>query len=204
MLRTRLLRSFAAIAGALIIASCSDSSPVAPSNATAFDNSANLLGGLTGPLLNPSELQLKAVPWSSQRESSITVSKAIGPAGGVIAIPATGLTVVVPPGAVDRSITISITADPKYVAYTMEPAGTHFLRDIVVTQLLNPTSIFGQPLNNQLYAAYIADDNSDLGGVLSVQELEPSRTIFSVLSPLLPVAQVWLVRHFSKYILASG
>jgi len=40
--------------------------------------------------------------------------------------------------------------------------------------------------------------------VVSPTVIEPSRTIFSVLSPLLPQAQVWIIRHFSRYMLASG
>ena len=86
----------------------------------------------------------------------------------------------------------------------MEPAGTQFQKDVRVTQLLNTTSIFGLPLGANLYAAYIADDNVDLSGVLPVLELEPSTTIFSSLSLLLPQAEVWTIRHFSRYILASG
>jgi len=37
-----------------------------------------------------------------------------------------------------------------------------------------------------------------------VLEIEPSTTIFSALNPLLPQAQVWVIRHFSRYMLASG
>ena len=86
----------------------------------------------------------------------------------------------------------------------MEPAGTQFQKDVTVTQSLLSTSIVGQPLKSQLYAAYIADDNVKLSGnKVPVIEIEPSRTIFSALSPLLPQAQVWTIRHFSRYMLAS-
>jgi hypothetical protein len=43
-----------------------------------------------------------------------------------------------------------------------------------------------------------------LSGNVPVDELQPSQTIFSLLNPLIPVAQVWIIRHFSRYMLASG
>jgi hypothetical protein len=137
-------------------------------------------------------------------DGPLTVSQTIDQAGGTISIPQTGLTIEFPAGAVTAPVAITVTADAKYVAYKMEPAGTQFGKDVRVTQLLDPTSIFGVPLLGGLYAAYVADDGVNLSGVLPVLELEPSTTIFSLLSPLLPQAEVWTIRHFSRYILASG
>ena len=193
MPRLRLFRSFAALAGALLIASC-----VAPD-----------LANPTAPVATPSvadalNLQLTAVRWKQQLDGPIAVSQTIDQTGGTISIPQTGLTIQFPAGAVTSPVAITVTADPTYVAYKMEPAGTQFLKDVRVTQLLNTTSVFGLPLTSALYAAYIADDGADLSGVLPVLELEPSNTIFSLLSPLLPQAEVWTIRHFSRYILASG
>jgi hypothetical protein len=85
----------------------------------------------------------------------------------------------------------------------MDPAGTQFLKDVTVTQSLSATSLSGAPLRSQLYAAYIADDNIKLSGKVPVIEIEPSKTIFSPSSGL-PEAQVWIIRHFSRYMLASG
>jgi hypothetical protein len=86
----------------------------------------------------------------------------------------------------------------------MEPTGTKFLKDVTATQLLSTTSLSGSSLRSQLYVAYIADDSVNLSGKVPVLELEPSATIFSVLTPLLPQAHVWTIRHFSRYMLASG
>jgi hypothetical protein len=149
-------------------------------------------------------LQLKAVPWKHQLDGPITVSQTIDASGGTISIPETGLTIEFPGGAVLSPVVITVTADEKYVAYKMEPAGTQFRKGVRVTQLLDGTSIGGSPLTSDLYAAYIADDGVNLSGLLPVLELEPSTTIFSLLSPLLPHAEVWTIRHFSRYILASG
>jgi hypothetical protein len=86
----------------------------------------------------------------------------------------------------------------------MEPSGTRFAKDVTVTQQLNTTTLSGQPLHGLLYVGYIGDDNAKLTGHIPVLELEPSKTIFSPLSALVPEAHVWIIRHFSRYMLASG
>lgn len=194
MPRLRLFSSFAPLAGAFLIASC-----VAPdiANPTAPVATISSVGDAL-------DFQLTAVTWKQQLDAPITVSQTIDQAGGTITFPETGLTIEFPAGAVTSPIAITVTADVKYVAYKMEPAGTQFLKDVRVTQQLNTTSVFGLPLTSALYAAYIADDSVNLSGALPVLELEPSTTIFSLLSPLFPQAEVWTIRHFSRYILASG
>ncbi|HEX9220924.1 MAG TPA: hypothetical protein VF858_10610 [Gemmatimonadaceae bacterium] len=151
-----------------------------------------------------SSLQLEALWWKDTYDRQISVSKTIDASGGTISIPQTGLTVSFPRGALQSALKITITADKDYVAYKFDPAGTQFLKDVTVTQALDNTTVFGEPLRTQLYAAYIADDNLKLSGTLPVLEIEPSTTIFSALNPLLPQAQVWVIRHFSRYMLASG
>jgi len=194
MPRLRLFSSVAPLAGALLIASC-----VAPDLANPTAPVATI-----SAVADALDFQLTAVTWKRQLDGPITVSQTIDSAGGTISIPETGLTIEFPAGAVASPVAITVTADEKYVAYKMEPAGTQFGKDVRVTQLLDTTSIFGLPLYSALYAAYIADDSLDLSGALPVLELEPSTTIFSLLSPLFPQAEVWTIRHFSRYILASG
>ncbi len=207
MFRLGLRRSLVIAIGTLVLVSCSEggiSAPTAPSAVASKVSPASLQldkHSLTGPVTDAFQLDLKAVWWKKQYKTVISVSKTIDQAGGTISIPATGLTVSFPAGAVTGPINITITSDQKYVAYKMEPTGTRFLKDVTVTQLLNTTSIFGEPLRNQLYAVYIADDNVKLSGKVPALEIEPSTTIFS---GLLPQAHVWIIRHFSHYMLASG
>lgn len=202
----KLLRFFAALSGAVILASCAD--PLAPrlsapAGVEASHNSGSgNLGSLLGAATDAANLELRAVWWSKNHKSTIRVSKSIGPDGGVISIPATGFKMEFPAGSVRSAITITVTADDKYVAYRMEPSGTQFLRDVTITQSLGVTSLSGSPLRGQLFAAYIADDNIKLSGKVPVLEIEPSKTIFSPLSGL-PEAHVWIIRHFSRYMLAS-
>ena len=194
MSRVGFFRSLAVVAGAFIIASCSAAgiSDPTPNQET-----------VAAPITDPSKLDLRAVWWKNQYRD-VKVSKTIDQSGGTISIPETGLTLSFPAGAVSAPVTITITADESYVAYKMEPTGTQFLKDVTATQQLNTTTIFGSPLRSPLYAAYIADDSVSLSGRVPVLEIEPGTTIFSVLSSLLPQAHVWTIRHFSRYMLASG
>ncbi|HEX6628561.1 MAG TPA: hypothetical protein VF105_11415 [Gemmatimonadaceae bacterium] len=195
MLRLRLFRSFGSLVGALLIASCAapdlanPTAPLASGIPTAAD--------LSGP-------SLRAVSWKEPLAGPVVVSKTINEFGGTISIPQTGLTIDFPAGAVSSAVTVTVTADARYVAYKMEPAGTQFGKDVRVTQALSATSLSSLPLGSSLYAAYIADDGVDLSGILPVLEILPSNTVFSLLPPLVPQVEVWSIRHFSRYILASG
>ena len=205
MLRLRLFRSFGSLVGALLIASCADpalQSLTAPAD-TSGDRS-HVTSAVTGALSNPADLELHALWWSKKHKTHVKVSQLVDQSGGHVSIPETGFTMDIPAGALTAPLTITVTADDKYVAYKMEPTGTQFQKDVTVTQELRNTTVAGQPLRTQLYAAYIADDNAKLSGKVPVLEIEPSTTIFSPLNPLLPQAQVWIIRHFSRYMLASG
>lgn len=204
MIIARLFRSLPAILGAFVLASCSDAgfpTPTAPVEASAEGGSGS--SDLTESQTSSGGLELRALWWDREHKG-VRVTRTIGPSGGTIAIPETGLTMSFPAGAVAAPISITITADEDYVAYKMDPAGTTFLKDVTVTQSLSKTELGLRPLQKQLYAAYIADDRVSLSGTVPFLELEPTETIFSLLNPLLPQAQVWIIRHFSRYMLASG
>jgi ZU5 domain len=208
MNRFSLFRSAGVLLGALIISSCLDSGlygPTAPISAVSERSSerTRTTPSATSTPTDTTGLALHALWWRQSYWNVVSASKTIDASGGTISIPETGLTVSFPQGALTAPLKITVTADAQYVAYKFEPAGTTFLKDVTVTQLLNNTTIFGQPLRNQLYAAYIADDNQTLSGTVRAQEIEPSTTIFSPDSGL-PQAQVWIIRHFSRYMLASG
>jgi len=198
MIRNRLLRSFAFLAGAILIASCGkDSGPPGVTGPSGQSDPA-----LSGPAVDAAGRQFNALWWGHSLSSGVQVSKTIDQSGGVLTIPETGLTMDFPAGAVSGPITITVTADQTYVAYKMDPAGTKFLQDVTVTQSLSNTNISGQPLQSQLYATYIADDSVSLSGRVPVIEIEPSKTVFSPNSSL-PQSHVWIIRHFSRYMLAS-
>ncbi|HEY3134230.1 MAG TPA: hypothetical protein VGJ47_06320 [Gemmatimonadaceae bacterium] len=198
MLRTRFLRAFAALTAAILIASCaSDSSAPDPTGLSGPD------AALTDHSVDAGGREFHALWWKHNLSSVVRVSKTIDKSGGVLTIAETGLTMEFPAGAVSGPITITVTADQKYVAYKMDPAGTQFLKDVTVTQALSTTELSGQTLQNQIYATYIADDSISLSGSVPVLEIEPSKTLFYPNSAI-PQAQVWIIRHFSRYMLASG
>jgi hypothetical protein len=211
MLRLRLFRSFGSLVGALLIASCADpalQTLTAPVDVVAAQGPGS--GSITSSLTSSvnaaaaNDLELHALWWSKKAKTQVKVSQRVDKSGGRITIPETGFTMDIPAGALSAPLTITVTADDKYVAYKMEPTGTQFLKDVTVTQSLRTTTVAGQPLRTSIFAAYIADDNAKLSGKVPVLEIEPSRTIFSPLNALVPEAQVWIIRHFSRYMLASG
>jgi len=196
MLRSKVVRSFAAIVGSIFIASCATDSGV-PDAAGPPDL------GLSGPAIDAAGRQFDALWWNQNLSAVVQATKTIDQSGGVLTIPETGLTMEFPAGAVSGPLTITVTADQQYVAYKMDPAGTKFLKDVTVTQSLSNTKLSGQPLQSQIYATYIADDSVSLSGRVPVIEIEPSKTVFFPNSSV-PQAQVWIIRHFSRYMLASG
>src|SRR5256885_8585767 len=189
------VRFFAALTAAILVASCGGSG--------APDLAGPSSSGLSGPATDAAGRQLDALWMKLDLGTVVQVSKTIDQSGGVLTIPETGLTMEFPAGAVSGPITITVTADQQYVAYKMDPAGTQFLKDVTVTQSLSNTTVAGQPLQSQLYATYIADDSISLSGRVPVVEIEPSKTVFYPNSAL-PEAHVWIIRHFSRYMLASG
>lgn len=207
MFRSGLVRSFLAITGVFLMASCSDgviSGPAETANTLSAPASPQFgIQDFLGHVEDAAHLRLKAVWWKNSHQRVVKVSRTIDPSGGTISIPETGLTLVFPAGAVAAPIRITVTSDDRYVAYKMEPSGTRFLKDVIATQLLAPTELAGEPLRTQLYAAYIADDKLNLGGIIRALEIEPSLTIFSPRSRH-PVVEIWIIRHFSRYMLASG
>jgi hypothetical protein len=197
-------RSVSVLVAAVLISSCSDSVLQSPTSPIDPSSALDKTGGITGAVPDTGIL-LKALWWNRdwKPQAIVTVKQTINPSGGVIAVPQTGLTISFPAGAVTAPLEITVTSDDKYVAYRMEPSGTQFLKDVTVTQLLSFTQVAGAPLRNPLFAAYIPNDTLSLIGKIPVLEIEPSQTILSPLTGL-PEAQVWLIKHFSRYMLASG
>ena len=211
MIRSALYRSVSVLLWAILISSCSDGAfkaPTAPVDALAAKSAgASDKGPSLGRLPSAQgNVELKALWWKKKHDiNGVAVSRQIGPSGGTIELPANGLTIVFPAGALKDTKTITVTPDDKYVAYKMEPSGTTFDQDVTVTQLLSFTEMAGTPLRTQLYAAYIRDDNAKLSGKVTVSttDLQVSHTVMSLLTGL-PEAEVWVIRHFSRYMLSSG
>lgn len=75
--------------------------------------------------------------------NDVVVTATIGNAGGTIVIPETGLTLVVPKGAIGKTdLTITVTAlAGNTIAYEFEPHGTKFAKPLSVIQSLDGTRV---------------------------------------------------------------
>jgi hypothetical protein len=184
--------------GLALLSACSGepSSPVAPI-ATPSSNNADLLGTVTG-LVNKTLSLVAGVQRKTPLAAPITVRQTIGSAGGTLSIPAAGVTVTVPVGALTAPTVITMTARAGYlVAYDFEPHGITFRKPLVFTQKLSGTtaSLLSVPL---MKLAYYSDPNllTALGGLVS--ELLGGNV------NLLSWTFTSTIPHFSGYMLACG
>ena len=169
---------------------CSDrSSPVAPIETPVLE--------VVDPAVNAAVLH-RNKPLRSWEWAAVT----IGPAGGELTIPAAGLKVKVPEGAVSAPIQFTAVAIPgDIVAYVFGPHGTTFAKPLTVKQSLRETELFrARRLPQGLEAGYFADWRQiDL------------RNDQVLINEFLPVTVdqhgaviTWEVSHFSGYMLSTG
>ncbi|MBI4409902.1 MAG: hypothetical protein HY561_09355 [Gemmatimonadetes bacterium] len=133
-----------------------------------------------------------------------TVTRLIGPQGGVLELPEAGLRVEFPPHALAASIAITVTAPPgKLVRYEFSPHGTQFQKGVRVEVSLRgteaePEGAAQKAEMEELHAGYYAHSGQiDADGLAAVDELLPTYG----------QAAAWTafeIRHFSGYILVSG
>ena len=189
MLRTNRTRALALLLIAATLG-CQDGIPSAPSRP--------LAGGVNASdAVSPSS-KVYVLRRRAPLDSDITVSATIGSAGGTLSIPAAGLQVTIPKGALLLNTRISVTAlHGKYVAYQFGPHGQIFLKRITIEQSLKGTySVNSAP---DYRAAYFNSDPNSWQELL-VNVLEVLTTSVDVQGN---VAQFGVV-HFSGYLMSSG
>jgi hypothetical protein len=192
-MRARVVRLTAlAVAVAALAYGCSDRrSPMEPPAA----GHAGLLG-LTNRLEKVAVLR-----WSQPVEREIRASRVIGPLGGTIRIPETGLQVDFPRGALLVPTTITVTAVPgSGVAYTFAPHGLVFPVPVRVRQQVQGTEAEADPsLLSQLQIGYFPLLSSLLSdGTALVAEILPVRV-----TPNGKTLE-YDIHHFSGYVVAGG
>ena len=196
-----------AVATTVFTTACAESStaPLAtPIHADTTANSSNLLGGLLGGVIGTVTRTLNAllaspVTRNAPLAQDVTWTFVAKPGGAISSNSTVGLTIVVPPGAVDSYQTITVTAlKGSAVAYRFEPH-MEFDRKVVLTQNLRGTSAGNLLSLNALKGAHFEGDLLDyLNGKVKVTEIVPA-----LLSWLTKTASFG-VDHFSGWILASG
>jgi hypothetical protein len=194
---TATFRRLAALAlGVVTLASCAGDAPTSPPRLESSGPATSLVGTLLG--VTSSLLSMDGLQRTKPLAAPITVSKAIGSAGGTISIPAAGVTVVVPKGALKRTTTITMTARAgSLVAYDFAPHGITFAKPLQFKQQLKGTnaSLLSAPL---LSLGYYTD-----GGLLTQTGGLVSELLGGVVDVL-----TWSFKasipHFSGYIVTCG
>src|SRR6185503_13737525 len=201
------------VAAGLAAAGCSgDRSPFAPQSAEtrSVDPSAKpsngLLGGLLGGLINTVGSVVNIVVGVVERplalQQDVVWSFYAGPGGASSGNRTVGLSIVIPPGALDRQVKITVTAKKgKVIDYHFEPEGLQFAKPVVITQEVPSDGLLGDLLGGSsrtLRGAYYSAPTlvyDPATGKATVNELQPSVTGPGFVS--------FQIRHFSGYVVAS-
>lgn len=150
--------------------------------------SASLLG-----LSDTSQVQVvkRLTPLSQDEIVTTTVT----PAGGTILLPAAGLTIIVPPGAVSRDTTITVDAPAgNLVGYDFSPQGLVFNAPLVAVQnLVDTNALVSGTLESNLVAAYFQGSLDPQVTALQILPLSLSGTLGT-----------FEIHHFSGYVIGTS
>ena len=198
-----------ATATAVFATACSDSTTSPTATAAVFADSsatdANLLGGLLGGILGTvGDLVATPVHRSQPLASDVSWTFTASPYGSRSSNSAVGLSIYVPPGAVDRYTTIRVTAlKGSAVAYRFEPH-MEFDRRVVLTQSLSGLryGLLGTGLLNlsPFKGAHFEGDTPAYNSSGQALDTEVVGAVLNLLSRNTSFG----VDHFSGWILASG
>jgi hypothetical protein len=149
----------------------------------------------------------RAVKWgAAHSREERSVSAVIGPDGGTLSLPGSDFSVNFPSGALASPTTITIvSAGGAYVAYEMLPHGLRFLKPVTAVQGLQNTALYGSDAGNAIRSAYLPEGNEAIDADDSAEpsELQAATTYFYGARPVAET-QVWVINHFSRYILISN
>jgi len=166
------------LAMAVGVAGCGDTAVTAPAAPESQE----------APRLQASQQAVQPLPmvsWNQPRATSAQVTKKIGLLGGTIS--AGGVTLVVPPLAVRRTTSITLTVPAgQYVMADLEPHGLQFgLPPLLLFPLLGTDA----GLLNGLVGVYT--EGEPVNGMITPTELYPVGVVGSLLG--------FQIDHFSKY-----
>ena len=204
---SRILRSLILTAGALVGLACGDysrsTSPVSY-NPKLLPPTLTVRASYT---LLSSGTKARAVKWGSAHSRvEQSVSAVIGADGGTLSLPGSDFSMDIPSGALTSATTITVVAEAgPHVAYQMLPHGLRFLKPVTAVQGLQNTAIYGTDAGNAIRTAYLPEgrDVIDADDSTSPSELQAATTYFYGAKPVAET-QVWVINHFSRYILVSG
>lgn len=216
----RVFRSVAIAIATYLALSCADSS--APTDPLSGSGSPTETGGTasvpvacteswTKPTFASSGRRVRGTKWISTRlPVELTVSAVIGKDGGSLVIPGSQFAIFFPQDALPDPTTITITSkEAEWVTYDMNPHGTVFRKPVYVFQGLENTELFGTLAACSAYGAYLPPGNEVISSdnTATATETTMSYTVsgFALWSQLTsPQTSIWIINHFSRYMLASG
>jgi hypothetical protein len=226
MISFRFVRHFAIVLTATLALGCAESptgpsappAPVAVSPIAPPSESDPFLLGLIGgvlklltetvqAVLDPNGIPVAPVKWAETHSNEVhRVTGTIGYWGGSLAIPESDFTIYFPIGALSKATTITVVSDASgFVSYDMQPHGLTFAKPVVVTQRLRNTEASSLPSDAKLFGAYFEDEALLTGivkGLLDAVEIVTSITFSRPNGEA--EYQIWQLKHFSRYMLASG
>jgi hypothetical protein len=215
MLRSRLLKLGALGIVATFALSCADSTlPTGPGTqplvAPPLPGMPDAIGNgqwiPIQPTASPEGKTVRGVKWSSARNMvELSVTGTIGPAGGSLAIPGSDFVIHFPVGALTTPTTITIQSkDTRWVTYDMLPHGLVFATPVYVMQAIVNTTAFQTPGAFFLFGAYLADGQETVGLDDTATAVETAPSFIYLDAKGVPTWSVWMLSHFSRYMLASG
>jgi hypothetical protein len=195
----RMIAGLAVVALGLAAAACGDDArvPVAPHTESAALRPAAAL--TASRAMKPvGKVRVDAMRWRTPLDSDLTASAVIGPMGGVLVLPATGLRLVVPAGAVSQPTRFGVTAlAGKLAAYDFEPAGSVFPVALRIEQ--DPSFVDTRHGDVTRARAGYFPNRTDLDQVSATGDVaEVIPVTWS------PAAIAFPVGHFSGYIMTWG
>ncbi len=157
--------------------------PRSPSHLLGLSVQVPIITRLT-PLALPVQWSFVASPTGSQSSNLLT-----------------GLTIVVPKGAVSVPTLITVTAEAGApLAYDFQPAGLHFNTPITLVQDMSITSLVNAVIGSAVTGAYYSTTTLQYNattGTAPVNEFEPTSTNWLLMQTSVSVS------HFSGYTFAS-
>lgn len=179
----------------LVVTACTDvtRAPAAPRDVARARHVAADVGRT-----HAQKVRVDGLAWQKPLKADVEGSAVIGPSGGVLTMPATGLRLVVPAGAVATPTRFRATAVAgRLVAYDFEPAGSTFAVPLRVEQdpaLLDLRQAALRPVAAGYFPA--RTDLDQARATAAVAELIPVTLSTRTIS--------FPVTHFSGYIITWG
>lgn len=149
----------------------------------------------------------RAVRWGyAHQKVDQSVSALVGSEGGTLSLPGADFSMEIPAGALTEPTTITVVArGGRFVVYDMYPHGLRFLKPVTAVQGLSTTASYRTRAGNAVRTAYLHEAKEQIGydGSASPVELEAATTYFYGAQPVAET-HMWILNHFSRYILVSG